>query len=192
MGEFDLNLSTQPFPAYRLINVGLVIVLVVLTILSVWQASGFLRYSDMAQSIRATEAESRVQAEALGKRVAELETRLDRPESTAKLNEIAFLNNLILRKDLSWTRLFRVLEDILPENVHLTTLGPEIGADGEIILQLGLKARSIDDVKQFLQRVEQSPLFEKINLTVEEKKDTAVSTDVDVTLSATYFPQRAQ
>ena len=43
MAEFDLNLSTRPFPAYRLVNIALAILLVVLIVVSSWQAVGFLR-----------------------------------------------------------------------------------------------------------------------------------------------------
>src|SRR5262249_32425428 len=126
MSDFDLNLSTRPFPVYRLINIGMVFVLVVLAFVSVFQAVGFVRYSKMARGIRGQEQETRVEADVLGKRVAELESRLDRPEATAKLNEISFLNHLILRRSLSWTRLFAVLEALVPDNVHLTTLTPTV------------------------------------------------------------------
>jgi Tfp pilus assembly protein PilN len=196
MADSDLNLSTQPFPAYRLATIALVSILAVLVVVTIWQASGFVQYSNLARSIRPVERESRVEAEALGKRVAELETPLNRPESTAKLNEIGFLNHLILRKNLSWTKLFAVLEEIVPNNVHFTNLTPNIGANGTVTLSLGVRARSIADVTEFVRRVEKSPLFENVIVTVEEKvdetKDLAVDTDVDVTLSTVYYPQRAQ
>jgi cell division protein FtsB len=196
MADSDLNLSTQPFPAYRLATIALVSILVVLVVVTIWQASGFVQYSNLARSIRPVERESRVEAEALGKRVAELETPLNRPESTAKLNEIGFLNHLIIRKNLSWTKLFAVLEEIVPNNVHFTNLTPNIGANGTVTLSLGVRARSIADVTEFVKRVEKSPLFENVIVTVEEKvdetKDLAVDTDVDVTLSTVYYPQRAQ
>jgi Tfp pilus assembly protein PilN len=190
MTEFDLNLSTQPFPAYRLANLGLIAVLIALALVSVVQALGFIQYSDLARSTRSAEQESRVVAESLGKRMAELETRLDRPESAAKLNEIGFLNHIILQRTLAWTKLFRVLEEMVPENVHFTNLTPEVGQKGEVTLRLGVRARSIADMTKFIERVEQSPLFENVMVTVEEKKDSAVATDVDVTLSTIYFPQR--
>jgi cell division protein FtsB len=196
MADSDLNLSTQPFPAYRLATIALVSVLAVLVVLTIWQASGFVQYSNLARSIRPVERESRVEAEALGKRVAELETPLNRPESTAKLNEIGFLNHLILRKNLSWTKLFAVLEEIVPNNVHFTNLTPNIGADGTVTLSLGVRARSIADVTEFVKRVETSPLFANVIVNIEEKvdetKDLAVDTDVDVTLSTVYYPQKAQ
>lgn len=193
MADFDLNLSTQPFPAYRLINTALVCILVVLAIVSVWQAAGFSRYSKMARSIRGVEQENRVEAEALGKRVAELESRLDRPESTAKINEIGFLNHLILRKSFSWTKLFNDLEHIVPENVHFLNLAPSIDADGGVTLSLGVRARSMGDMTKFVRRLEDSPLFEKVVVRVEEKIEetkNAAATDLDVTLSTVYYPQR--
>jgi Tfp pilus assembly protein PilN len=190
MADFNLNLSTQPFPAYRVANAGLLCVLVILGIVSALQAVGFVEYSDLARSTRSSEQESRVVAESLGKRVGELESRLDRPESAAKLNEIGFLNHLILRKDLSWTKLFRVLEDMVPQNVHLTNLTPDIGANGDVTLRLGVRARSIADMTQFIERVEHSPLFENVMVAVEEKKDPVTAIEVDVTLSAIYHPQR--
>jgi Tfp pilus assembly protein PilN len=188
MAEFDLNLSTQPFPAYRVTNVALVCLLVVLAVISALQAAGFVRYSKMAHSIRSEEQESRVEAEALGKHVAELESRLDRPESMAKLNEINFLNHLILRKNLSWTKLFATLEKMVPENVHFSNLSPDIGADGTVTLRLGVRARSITDVAGFLEKVEQSPVFKKLDVRVEAKTDPTVANDVEVTLSTVYYP----
>jgi cell division protein FtsB len=192
MAEFDLNLSTRPFPAYRLNNIALVLVLIVLAVVSVWQAQGFLRYSKQAQSIRAQEQESRIEADALAKRVAELESRLDRPESTAKLNEISFLNHIILQKEFSWTKLVGVLEEMMPDNVHLTTLTPDIAQNGKVTLQLGVRARTMADITQFLERVENSqPLFEDVKVRIEEKTDadkSDKSNDVDVTMSAVYKP----
>jgi len=190
MADFNLNLSTQPFPAYRLANIALVFVLALLAVLSVWQASGYIRYSKMVRSIQPDEQETRIDAEALSKRVAELESRLDKPESAAKLAEIEFLNHLILRKSLSWTRLVAVLEQLLPDNVHLTSLAPDIGKDGSVSLRLAVRARTIADVKEFLQRIEKSPMFASLDFKVEEKKDPNISTDVDVTMSVVYYPDK--
>lgn len=195
MADFDLNLSTQPFPAYRLTNIALICVLIALAVISVWQARGFFEYTRMASSIRTAEQDSRVEAESLAKSVAELESRIDRPESTAKLNEISFLNRLILRKNLSWTRLFGILEEMVPENVRFTSLRPEIGEDGSVTLRLGVRTRSIEDVTPFMKRLEDSPYFEKLDVRVEQKTETAAAAgppDVELTLSAVYYPEKTE
>jgi hypothetical protein len=42
MGEYHLNLSTKPFPAYRIVNVMLLTIFVALAGVSASQAYGFL------------------------------------------------------------------------------------------------------------------------------------------------------
>jgi hypothetical protein len=190
MAEFDLNLSTRPFPAYRLINIALAVLLVVLVVVSSWQAVGYRRYSKLARSIRTREQDTRVEAEALGKRVDDLESRLDRPEATAKLAEIGFLNHLIQRKNFSWTRLILILEDMVPPDVHLTNLAPNIAVNGPITLGLDVQARSIADVTVFFERLEKSPVFENVKVAAEDKKDPNGAAEVNVTLSANYYPER--
>jgi Tfp pilus assembly protein PilN len=188
--EFDLNLSTRPFPAYRAKNIALAAILIILIALTIVQAVNFNRYSQRARAIRGTEEEARVDNEALKQRVTELELRLDRPESTAKLNEIGFLNHLILRRNFSWTRLFGILEDMVPDNVHLMNLSPNVGQDGKLRLSLGVRARSIADVTVFIKRLEQSPVFENVIVSAEEKKDPTTASDVDITLTAVYYPEK--
>lgn len=188
--DFDLNLSTRPFPAYRALNIGLAAILVALIGVSAWQAHGFLRYSRKARGIRKTEQELRVAADSMGQQVAQLGSRLDRPEATAKLNEIGFFNHLILRRNFSWTRLFSILEDLVPDNVHLVNLSPNIEKDGGITLRLAVKAKSVKDVTAFVKRLEMSPVFENVVLSVEQKGDPTVAGDVELTLTAVYYPQR--
>jgi hypothetical protein len=190
VAELDLNLSTRPFPAYRLINVGLSLVLAGLVIVTAWQAIGFLRFSRMSRALQSTEIEARVEAESLGKRVADVESRLDRPEATAKLNEIGFINHLIARKNLSWTRLFADLEDMVPNNVHLVGLRPEIGTNGVVTLQIELEGRSIADISEFIHRLEKSPVFQNITVSNEQRLESKESTDIDVRLTVVYLPEK--
>jgi len=83
-----------------------------------------------------------------------------------------------------------VLEALVPDNVHLTNLTPSVGAEGGVTLNLGVRARSIGDVKQFLESIEKSPLFEKVVVSEKETRDPLVATDIDVTMTAIYYPQR--
>jgi hypothetical protein len=188
--EFDLNLSTRPFPAYRLINVALALILAGLLIISAWQAVGFVRYSRLARRLRPAEIDARVEAESLGKQAAEVGSRLDRPEATAKLNEVGFLNHLIARKDLSWTRLFADLEDLVPNNVHLVGLRPDIGTNDVITLQIELQARSVADASEFIHRLEKSSVFRSITVSNEQRLERNESTDIDVKLAVVYLPER--
>ena len=188
----DLNLSTRPFPAHRIIDLLLVSGLIVLVLVSAWQAYGFVHFSGMARAIRGDEQSARVDAEVLGKQVAELESRMDRPESAAKLNEIGFLNGLIARKDLSWTQLFANLEKMVPDSVQLVSLRPDVTANSAVVLHIEVKGRSIVDVSQLVETLERSPIFGKVVVSVERKSATDEASDVDVTLTTNYYPARDQ
>ena len=188
MAEFDLNLSTRPFPAYRLVNLALASVLIALIVISAWQAYGFVQFSSMTRAIRKTDEEARV---ALGRHLAELESRLDRPEAAAKLTEIGFFNRLIARKELSWTRLFANLEELVPNTVHLVSLTPDVGTNGAIALNIIVRGRSIADVSQFIEALERSsPVFAKVAVSIEQKSDLGGTTDIELSLTANYYPEK--
>jgi Tfp pilus assembly protein PilN len=186
MAEFDLNLSTRPFPAYRVTNLALSAILVVLVLVSAWQAYGFIQYSSLSGQIRGQEEELRVQSQALGHQLEEVESRLDRPEATAKLNEIGYLNGLITRKNFSWTRIFASLEDMVPETVHLLDLRPEFAPDGSVLLHLNVRGRDIEDVAGLIDTMEASAAFDNVKVSSEVK----VEAEVEVGLSVNYHPQK--
>ena len=190
MGQFDLNLSTRPFPAYRATNLLLVTVLVVLVALSLWQVVGFFRFTSLAGVIRNEERQGRVDSEFLARRLSELQAKLDRPEATAKLNEINFLNGLIARKSFSWTRIFASLENLVPETVHLLSLKPSVTPGGAVFLQIDLRGRSISEVSRFIEALEESPAYDDVIVSWEEKRDPNDTADVEVALTVNYFPEK--
>jgi Tfp pilus assembly protein PilN len=184
MGEFDLNLSTRPFPAYRVTNVILCAILAVLGVVSAWQGYGFVQYSSMADRIRPQEEELITESKALESRLAATESRLDRPEAAARINEVGFLNGLIQRKSFSWTQIFANLEQLFPDSVLLLDLSPEFAPDGTVLLRLNVRGRSIDDVARLIDTMEASAAFDDVKVSSEVK----VESDVDVGLTAIYHP----
>src|ERR1051326_2175506 len=122
MGEFDLNLSTRPFPAYQLKTLFLTIALIALIALSVWQAYGFLHYSRLASQIRGEAQSASVEARSLAKQVSQLDEKLNQPEAKNKLSEIDFLNAIIIRKTFSWTRVFATFEALMRSEEHTSEL----------------------------------------------------------------------
>src|SRR5438093_11986922 len=190
-----LNLSTRPFPAYLAVNLGLTAILVILIAVSVWQGFSYVRYIKMADGIRSDERTAREDAAALKDKASHWQSRLDRPEAARKLTEIDYLNNLIARKNFSWTRVFAILEQMKPESIHLTSLRPEILEDGKILLHIDVRGRSIVDIGRFIELLEKSGLFENVipqyEEKLEDKRDSRARVDVDVNvaLTMTYVPE---
>src|SRR6187401_1700109 len=157
MGEFNLNLSTRPFPAYRAINLGLIIFFFAVAGVTAWQLYSFQTYSGLAKNIRDAESSAQTEKGSLTNTLSDLGSKLDRPVTTAKIAEIDFLNNLIIRKHFSWTQVFANLEGVIPENVHLSTVSPEILKD-RVSLHLEIVCRSISDESEFIRRLQASPV----------------------------------
>jgi Tfp pilus assembly protein PilN len=198
MGQFDLNLSTRPFPAYQLKTILLMVAAILLAALSAWQVIGFMRFTSLSNQIRGEAREGQIEAEVLSRRVADLDAKLSRPEQMAKLTEIEFFNSIIARKSMSWTRLFATLEEITPETVHLTGLRPDFTDAGEIILHFEVRVRSIPDTAAFIEALQGNPAFTDVILTTQDVKSSgqpgmaAATPGIDVSLTARYHPQREE
>jgi hypothetical protein len=190
MSEFDFNLSTKPFPAYGVINLALIGILVVLILVTGWQVYGFVQYTALSNDIRAEEQRLRVDDEALAQRLAAAEAILDRPEATAKLSEIGFLNGLIVRKKFSWTRLFARLEDLVPDTVHLVNLSPQFQPDGSVLMRLNIRGRNHEEISRLIDTLEESPEFESVIVSTEQRQDASPSSDIDIAMTLNYYPDR--
>jgi len=190
MGEFNLNLSTRPFPAYRAINLGLIIFFFAVAGVTAWQLYSFQTYSGLAKNIRDAESSAQTEKGSLTNTLSDLGSKLDRPVTTAKIAEIDFLNNLIIRKHFSWTQVFANLEGVIPENVHLSTVSPEILKD-RVSLHLEIVCRSISDESEFIRRLQASPVFQDVVVAREERRGTGGASDVGVEMTVSYFPEKA-
>jgi len=189
MGEFNLNLSTRPFPAYRVTNLALLLVFIIVAGVSLWQVYSFQYYSELVKGIRKDDQDLRIEKARLETQLGELGNRLDRPATTAKLAEIDYLNNLIIRKHFSWTEVFSKLEGVIPDNVHLNSVSPEIVKD-KVNLNLEITCRSISDESEFIRRLQASPVFQDVNVSREEQKGSGQATELGVKLRVSYYPSR--
>jgi len=170
-------------------NLALLLFFVVISGVTLWQVYSFRHYSSLAKSIREKEKAAREEKGSLTNTLNDLGTRLDRPITKDKLAEIDFLNNLIIRKHFSWTTVFANLEGVIPDNVHLSTVAPEILKD-KVTLHMEIVCRSISDESEFIRRLQASPAFGDVVVSREESKGTGGPGDVGVDLTVTYFPEK--
>ncbi len=197
MGQFDLNLSTRPFVAHQFKTFLLTIALIFVLAISVLQGYGFRRYASLADQIRSDARNAQVESEALNRRLNEMDSKLSGPQAKDKLTQIQFLNGIIARKTFSWSRIFAVLEQVMPEGAHLLGIRPDFVEGGPVVLHLEVEAHAIGDIKELFDNLQSSPLFEDVNVSTEEKKAGAppavVSpTDLGVSFTVKYHPEREQ
>ena len=162
--RIPLNLASEPFRRDRPLLVGSAIAAVLLVALLALQVTAILREREAASEARATLAGLNRDIANVNRRIAQLEAELRKPANAAVLERSAFLNVLLQRKGISWTRLFGDLEAVFPHNVRLVTVRPSVTAEGSVQLEMVVGAQAPEPVIDLLKRLEGSALFSRTEL----------------------------
>ncbi len=157
--RYPINLSSEPFRRDRAVTVfaavaaGLLVVTLGLLGTMIWNER------QAKSDLVATLAQTQQQIATMTTEQTALEASMRKPENADVLERSVFLNTLIARKGISWSRLFADLEQVLPYNARLIALRPQANARNEIQLEMTIGAQSIEPVIDLLKRMEASPVF---------------------------------
>jgi Tfp pilus assembly protein PilN len=154
-----VNLASEPFRRDRpmLIASGIVGVLLtgLLCMLIVLAVSERNRAREARGLIERTNAELRTMAA----EQARLEGVLRQPANAEVLDRSLFINALLARKGVSWTKIFSDLEGVVPHNVRLISVRPQINGQNDLLLDITVAAQTSEPVENFMMQLESSPLF---------------------------------
>ena len=155
----DLNLATSPAGGYRAF-----FCLACIAAVGLLAAAGLL----VAQFVTSegppeglVEQERRLlaeQREADGL-AARASAALRAARTAEVLDRTALLNELLVRKGVSWTHTFLDLAEVLPPNVRVLTIEPEVAEGDTIRLDMTVSAKAPADFIEFLKTLEGSSLF---------------------------------
>jgi type IV pilus assembly protein PilN len=162
------NLSTRPFYNEGAVRSWLTILAIVAVAATIFNVSRVLRYSRSDTEL-ATEA-TRDEARAAEVRVtaAKLRASVDTKQVDVASVEARQANDLIDRRTFSWTELFNRLETTLPPEVRITSVRPALDRNRRITLTITVLARGVDDVNEFMERLEATGAFANL-LSSEER-----------------------
>jgi hypothetical protein len=100
------------------------------------------------------------QLAAIDQQQGQINITLRQPQNSAVLEESVFLNALIERKAISWTRLFSDLSQVMPANVRLISVRlPQIDSRNRVQLDMVVGATEPGPIVDLLRRLERSPDF---------------------------------
>lgn len=162
--RIPLNLASEPFRRDRPLLVGSAFAALLLILVLVLQVMTILREREVAAEARQTLAGLNREIGQVNQKIAALESELRKPENAAVLERSAFLNILLQRKGISWTRLFADLEEVFPHNVRLVTVRPMVTAASDVQLEMVVGAQAPEPVIELLKQLEGSPLFSRTEL----------------------------
>src|SRR5260370_23067538 len=104
--QVPINLASEPFRRDRAVLIDSAAAGVVLAILMAFQVSAIVSARRQAADIRHTIDRLNAQLRTIGTEQAKLNATLRLPENAEVLERSLFLNTLIDRKAISWTKIF--------------------------------------------------------------------------------------
>ena len=155
-----INLASEPFRRDRPVLVGSAVVAVVLAILLGFQCVTIYSERNQAADTRVTIDRLNAQLRPVAATQAKLNATLNKPENAEVLERSLFLNSLIDRKAISWSKIFADLEKVMPYNVRLVSVRlPEVDSENQVLLDMVVGSKEVQPVLELLKRLEASPQF---------------------------------
>lgn len=186
--QLNINLATQPYEDVRkfLAKWGLLtLVLAAATALLVFIAVRNWRDS---RTINAQISALQQKMDGLDKDKAKAIATLNEPANKSIADQSRFLNEVIQRKSLSWTRIFMDLEQMMPNGLHVVSIKPEFTKkDNRLGLHLQVGGTSHDKALELVRRMEDSPTFKGAAL-VSEQLASSSGDPVIFDITCTYTP----
>jgi Tfp pilus assembly protein PilN len=156
--RLNVNLATQPYrDAQRFVSVwgsvlgGLLLLLIALSF-------GVYRQYHAYRETSASIARERQVLQDFDNKQQQGLAILNQPQNRDVREKSDFLNGLIRRKEVSWTRIFTDLEKLMPSRVRVLAIDPRITEDRiDVTMELGGDSR--DKVAELVRRMENSRVF---------------------------------
>ena|SRR4051794_20830331 len=160
-----INLASQPFRRERAQNV--VLGLACALLLCSFLAGLSLVFSERAkaESIRREIASEQAELQRFRRDEGGFASFLAKPDNAEVFSRNVFLNELIARRAVSWTVVFRDLEKTLPANMRLEGLrlpqvsGQDATGTNRVLLDMIVGTAQPETFIELLKRLQQSPLF---------------------------------
>ena len=157
--RIPVNLASQPFRRDRafLVASGALGVLLI-ALLAFLLSLNSLESGQVAQT-RQRIARLESQISAVSAQQARQDAILRKPENAEVLERSLFLNALLYRKGISWTRIFADLEKVLPNSVRIMAIRPSVVGENQVSLDMTVGAETAPPVIELLKNLESSPSF---------------------------------
>lgn len=157
--RITLNLATQPLRRDRSMMIASVAVGILLLF-----SLGALVTLAVADHRAVTESRSVIaglqkQMAKISRDQSQFDARMNQPGSAGVLDRSVLYNTLIRRKAVSWTRIFSDLETVLPHNVRVMAIRPQLNTRNELSLDMTVASDTPESVVTFIMNLESSDLF---------------------------------
>jgi hypothetical protein len=152
------NLATRPFYNERLVHLLLGLAAIVLLALTAYNGTTIYRLSRESRDLSAKAAKFESQARDFDRQANAIKSQLDAVQLKELAGATREANTLIDQRTFSWTELFNRIETTLPSDVMITSVRPDI-KDGRVELTIAVVGRRVDDIDEFIEKLEGTGAF---------------------------------
>lgn len=164
------NLATRPFYNERAVHLFLGALALVAVALMVWTATEVVALSRVHGDLTLRAEEAEELADEVLRRASGIRRDLNQDELERLAAAAAEANRLIDQRVFSWTQFFNRIERTLPAGVMLTSVRPAVRPEG-VEVAMGVVARGIDDIDEFIEELERTGAFASVLSRQEEITD---------------------
>lgn len=160
-----INIASQPFRRERAQNAALALICAALICSLLVLISLVLHSRAQAADLRRGIERQNAELQRLQREQAQFSAVLGKPQNADVFSRSVFLNELIARRGVSWTRVFKDLETVMPVNMRLMAIrSPQVAAEegsgtNHVQLVMLVGTDRPEGVIDLLKRLQQSPLF---------------------------------
>ena len=155
--KIPINLASQPFRRDRALLVasgGVCLMLCVTLGVLVFMALGD---RTRLANVRSDIARLNAQVRTVATGQAQLDTVLRQPQNAEVLERSVFINTLLTRKGISWTRIFGDLEKRVPYNVRIIQIHPTVDAQDQVALDMTVGTEAPGPAIELLKALQDAP-----------------------------------
>jgi len=188
--RFDINLASAPYQDARSFYLRYGSALGGVALLTLILLGVAFREWSSTRAVSAKIDEVHHASTELDRRKAEAEHILSLPENRGTRDGSQFVNQLIARKSFSWTQVFAQLEQVMPAQIHVVSISPELNSADQLSMKMILAGESLDKAVQLMHNLEKSPNFRDPQILAQQADRAAAGggDNIDVQVSALYVP----
>lgn len=170
----SINIASQPFRRERAQNAVYALICAALVCSLLVLVSLIFHARAQAAGLRRIIASENAELRSLERKDTQFSAVLSKPENADVFSTSVFLNEVIARRGVSWTRVFKDLGTVLPQDMRLMQIrlpqvaAQEASATNHVELDMVVGSARPEGVIDLLQRLQKSSLFGPAQVTAEQ------------------------
>jgi hypothetical protein len=189
MRPITLNLATRPFRNNTVVGSALAAIIVALVLATAYNLYFFLHYGGNYAQLQSDETTDRARLETIEGEEAKLAQEIQGRDFKRLYDRGRFASDLILRRSFSWTLLFNRLETVVPPEVMMTAIRPNITTDA-IAIRIEGVAKNQGAFIALQEKLQANPAFARV-YPVNERRLNPSRPETTFALTFGYMPKAA-